>query len=267
MMRKAVVCTLMVLCLGYGPGSGQALAGAKKAEPILKLVAKTAGVLTLWSLGHAPRTAPSHTFLITHGLGGIQDRFFDLGKRIGARDSRANVLVVDWSPGAIEKIGSFPNPWAAAKQIDPSGDALGKLLVKLEKKRLFSPQAATFIGESFGNYVNNRAAELILKAVGTKVQRALALNPASERGGYQPPLLRQTFQQSVAFVTASLFDTRHDIAHALVVLTTTTTNPFAQHTYGIQWLLERVQAGEDPDSCFGLANGGTGRGAAIRSTP
>ena len=212
-------------------------------------IKKIADVLTLWSVGGEPRANATQSFVITHGLGGVDDRFFDLGKGIRAQDPQANVFVVDWSPGAKKKIGPVPNPRAAAVQIDPTGDALGTLLAKLGKKGHFDPAKATFIGESFGNYVNNQAGVTVAKSM-KKCNRILVLNPASAAGGYQPPLVKATFAQSVVFVSESWLDTRESIANKSFMLQPGTDDAFKQHTYGMQFVQDKVNAGKTIDSLF-----------------
>jgi hypothetical protein len=208
MLRKTIFSVLVIVAAG----AVRPAFAADRPIPSTPVEVKTVpDVLTLWSLGHEPRADASHTYVVTHGLGGIQDRFFDLGKAILAADPQANVLVVDWSPGAVRTIGPFANPWAAAGQIDPTGDALGALLATLRMRHAFNPEAATFIGESFGNYVNNRAAEFLRQTGAGKVRRGLLLNPASENGGYRPPLVKLNYTHSVSFVSPSLFDTRQEM--------------------------------------------------------
>lgn len=199
--------------------------------------------LTIWSMKRPVDAAP-HTYVITHGLSGIEGRFFKLAKAILVMEPGANVLVIEWDPARKERIGAYGNPWAAAKRIDPTGDVLGAGLANLQKKKVLDLGKTTFIGESFGNYVNHRAALTLAKAGCGKAHGALALNPASELGGYAPPLLTAAYAHSVVFVSDSLFDTRKPIADRTVHLKTCTDDPFLQHTFGLEWLHAKVVAGE-----------------------
>jgi len=202
-----------------------------------------ADVVTVFGL-EKPPSDPKHTYILTHGLGGIEERFFELGRLILSLEPGAVVLVIEWDPAQKERLGDFGNPWAAAKRIDPTGDALGAALADLHKKKIIDARKTTFIGESFGNYVNHRAAVALGKAGCGKAYGALVLNPASELGGYEPPLLTETYHHSVAFISDSLFDTQQSIGRQTVRLTTTCKDPFVQHTFGMRWLRSRILAGE-----------------------
>lgn len=215
---------------------------AKKGGAAVELF-KSPDVVTIWSL-QQPLDNAAHTFIITHGLSGSEKRFFELGWAILALEPGANVLVIEWDPAKKERIGAFGNPWAAAKRIDLTGDALGSALADLHKKKSLDLGKTTFIGESFGNYVNHRAALALGKAGCGKVHGALALNPASELGGYEPPLLTHTYIHSVAFVSDSILDTRKPIAARTVHLKTSSDDAFVQHTYGLEWLHAKTMAGE-----------------------
>jgi len=262
-MRKSFMTLLLAAVSAIIPVKG--FADDQRAEPRRVEVKKVPGVLTLLSLGHKPRRQAAHTYVITHGMNGIQHRFFDLARAIYLAEPRANVLVVDWSPGAMRTMVvelsdrvslRFSNPRAVARLINPTGDALGAVLARLHQQRRLNATEATFIGESFGNYVNNRAAACLRKAKLGKVKRGLLLNPANEKGGYRPPIVRENYTQSVSFVSPSLFDTRLEIADRLVDLETETIDPFAQHTYGVYWLRQRTQAGNDIGSLFGRSKPG-----------
>jgi hypothetical protein len=210
-------------------------------------------MLTLLSLGEL-RPRASHTYVVTHGLGGIHERFFELAQAIHRVEPAANVLVVDWTPGAVRHmtVGSmrFLDPLAVARRIDPTGDALGDVLATLHRRRLFKPTEATFIGESFGNYVNNRAARHLRRARLGKVKRALLLNPATQKGGYGVPVVTRNYTQSMAFVTCSCFDTQQQIADRQVQLRPKTADPIRQHIYGLRWLGRRTQTGKEIGSLF-----------------
>jgi hypothetical protein len=205
-------------------------------------------ILTVWSLTRAPSEKPSHTYILTHGFGGIDDRFFDMGRVILEKDKNANVLVVDWSPGANQAVMRIPNPLAAANRIDLTGDMLSVLLTKLHKKNCFDPEQATFIGESFGNCVNHRAALSIRKNGLKKPERALVLNPAPY-AGYQTPVFTVAFKRSIACVSESVLDSRAAIANQRIALKTGG-GPIEQHTHGMRWLQSRLDAGDSVSTLF-----------------
>jgi hypothetical protein len=83
-------------------------------------------------------------------------------------------------------------------QIDGVGDEAAKKLGSLG----VAADRVTFIGESFGHYVNAR----IAKQVGG-VERIIVMNPASELGGYPPPDLRRCARVSWSFHASSVFVT------------------------------------------------------------
>jgi hypothetical protein len=213
-------------------------------------VRKVQDVLTLWSVGRAPRENASHTYVLTHGLCGVDDRFYSMGQALLARNPEANVLVVDWSAGADRKIARLPNPFAAADRIDLTGDMLGVFLTKLSKKKCFDPTQATFIGESFGNCVNHRAALCLRKNGLKKAERAVVLNPAPSCAGYQTPLFTVPFKQSIACMSDSCLDARGAIANKRVLLKSPNPDQLGQHTQGMRWLQERIDAGEQIGSLF-----------------
>jgi hypothetical protein len=191
----------------------------------------------LWLAG--PRgEASEECFVITHGMGGTVsgDRFYRLAETIRKRLPRASVVRIDWSERAAPKAGGFPNPWKVAGSIDDVGDEAAQVLTA----NGIDPARTTFIGESFGNWVNARIA-----FQGGGVQGILALNPASEAGGYLPPDLRQHARHSSSLHTFSVFDTTREIAeHDYWLETSTGATPFAQHTAGIPWLRDRIEEGD-----------------------
>jgi hypothetical protein len=213
-------------------------------------VQKVRDVLTVWSVGQAPRENASHTYVLTHGLCGADDRFGKMAQALLAQDPKANVLVVDWSPGADKRIVGFPNPCAAADRIDLTGDMLGVFLTRLAKKKCFDPAQATFIGESFGNGVNHRAAICLRKNGLKKAGRALVLNPAPSCSGYPTPLFTVPFVQSIAFSSESWLDARSAIANKRVLLKSPSAGQLDQHSHGMRWLQEHLNAGEPIGSLF-----------------
>jgi hypothetical protein len=237
MVRKfLVVLTVTIAC--FTPS-------VARAQDVKVVVKQVAGVMTLYSLPHAPKANPSHTYVLTHGLCGIDDRFCDAGNALLARDPKASVLVLDWSVNANKRVAKVPNVIIAADCIDTTGNAVGITLARLAKQGRFDPAKATFIGESFGNWVNNRAAIILRKEGLGKVERAIVLNPASEFSGYAPPPLKVNFNQSVACVSDSCLDTRDTIAHRVIALRPTGNGPIERHTAGMEWLLKAVRSGDD----------------------
>jgi hypothetical protein len=211
-------------------------------EPVV-LAAKP-GVVTLKTMGESATSKPTHIYVITHGMGGLSERFLDLARTIKKLEPAALVLIVDWTPGATKGIGSVPTPWAVAPQIDPTAAALAELLVPQQQKSDLSDGKITMIGESFGNYVNFQVAAALRKNGSGPVALALAFNPANELGGYQPPDLGKMFQRSASFHTASPFDTQRRIAQFTLKLETASDDAFEQHTFGIRWLQERLVSGD-----------------------
>jgi hypothetical protein len=185
------------------------------------------------------RPAAKQTFVIVHGCGGTVpgDRFHRLAGAIKTRIPEANVYRLDWSAGTNKRLSNgLPNPWAAARNINPTGDAAAKLL----KQSRVEPSSVTLIGESFGVYVNHR----IVQRLG-KVRRMLAFNPASELGGYLPPVLRHDAERVCVFTTLSGFDTWRYLADsALRLMTDPQADVFEQHRYGIEWLQQLLDSGD-----------------------
>lgn len=246
-MLRPLIFGIIILATTIGPSAAQDSPPGKRIQ-----VHSVNDVVTVWCLGRAPSAKATHAFILTHGLGGIDDRFYELGQAILKQHPDATVLVVDWSPGADRKIARIPNPLAAADRIDLTGDLLGVFLAKLHKKNCFDPTQATFIGESFGNCVNHRTALCLRKNGLKKPERALVLNPAPS-AGYQTPVFTVAFKQSIACVSESLLDTRAPIANKRVLLKPDGRGQVHQHTHGMRWLQERIDAGDEIGSIFTAA--------------
>lgn len=180
---------------------------------------------------------PTHSFVITHGNGGIRYDFYQLANIIKVKFPDANVYLVDWSEGATN-IG--PDlPWISQMNIESVGDAVYQQLKMVDFTN------TTFIGESFGNYVNNRIAENFYRLNKEKVDKIMAFNPASAFGGYWPPDLTKYSTQSWSFHTYSLADTSLDIAqHRMLLEWPDGYGNLAQHTWGIKWLLNLLEAND-----------------------
>jgi pimeloyl-ACP methyl ester carboxylesterase len=182
-------------------------------------------------------TAPEWTYIVCHGMWGTAsgDRFERLCAAIKRELPRCNVRLLDWSAAANPGGGIFM-AWRVAKNIDPVADEAAARLKGLP----LDPARTTLIGESFGNYVNARAAKQ-LGGVG----QILAFNPASELGGYTPPDLKAAASTAWSFHSWSAFDTSRPIAHRELFLETAAgASELAQHMHGIAWLSERVETGD-----------------------
>jgi pimeloyl-ACP methyl ester carboxylesterase len=179
------------------------------------------------------------TFVLTHGMGGSKtgDRFHQLADAICKAMPECNVLLIDWSILSSQTgLFGIPNPFAVAQSIDPVGREASELL----KRWNIDPVRTTFIGESFGNYVN---AQIAANLGGRG--RILAFNPANAMGGYKVPNLRACSDVAWSFHTYSIFDTQDSIADLGIFLET---SPLAtevdQHISGVSWLAERVSSGD-----------------------
>lgn len=191
----------------------------------------------IWSEGQQ-MDAEGECYVITHGMGGTRlgDHFHKLAAAIRKRFPRALLMRVDWSERASAKLGGFPHPWKVAGSIDEVGDQAALVL----NKEGIDPARTTFIGESFGNWVNARIAHQL-----GGVRGILALNPANEGGGYPPPDLRKHARRNWSFHTYSVFDTTLEIADSDFWLETPSgTSHASQHVAGIHWLAGRIEAGD-----------------------
>jgi hypothetical protein len=204
----------------------------KQATPLLASKELTPPV-RLWTVGSRNERA----FVITHGMGGTaaDDRFHKLAAVIAKLFPDACVIRVDWCERASVKFYGLPNVLQVAASIDEVGDQAA-LLLQQEK---IDPQHATFIGESFGNWVNARIAQKL-----GGVHGILALNPANE-AGYPLPDLRRHTQRSWSFHTYSAFDTTSEIAaNDCWLQTPAQATQWGQHVAGIHWLTARLEAGD-----------------------
>ena len=238
-------------------GAVPALAEEQNRWHILESEFKSSRV-QLRACNSRPIDPHSPFFVVTHGMGGTSDgdRFHRLADAISSTCPTANVVLVDWSEASCAKTAflGFPNPCVVAKRIDRVGDEAAEMLCKLG----FDPKHATFIGESFGNWVNARIANKV-----GGINRVLAMNPASEFGCYPPPDLCTCARISWSFHTYSVFDTLKRISHASILLETIPgSSDFARHTCGIgrltsqlksgdrSWLLADVELRQGSDSSF-----------------
>lgn len=219
------------------PDSGNPLSGtAELAWAELAPVAQSPPV-RIWLAGQK-MDGGNDCYVITHGMGGTSpgDRFHQLAAAILDKLPQVRVLRIDWSGRASATIGIFPRPWKVAAGIDELGDQAARVL----ESEGIDPAHTTFIGESFGNWVNARIAHRL-----GGVQGLLALNPANEGAGYTPPNLRKHAQRSWSFHTYSVFDTTREIADSDFWLETPVDSThWGQHVSGIPWLSQRIRAGD-----------------------
>ncbi len=176
-------------------------------------------------------------YVVTHGMKGVcrGDRFHSLAETISTFLPEANVLMIDWTDAARSKWLGLNLPFVVAMKVDAVADEASERLCNVG----FDASNATMIGESFGNYVNAKIASNF-----GNVDRMLAMNPASEVGGYPVPDLRQCSRKAYSFHTYSLFDTRASLAHVSVFLETPRdATGIEQHTSGIARLTATI--GED----------------------
>jgi pimeloyl-ACP methyl ester carboxylesterase len=177
------------------------------------------------------------------------DRFHDLTDAVRAEFPEANVYLLDWSPLSTARTSwGLPNPWEVAQRIDEVGEQAARLM----QEEGLNPESLTLIGESFGAYVNHVAATAL-----TGVRSAIALNPASEAGGYSPPDLRQSADFTVAYCTDSPFDTRLPIAEHMVAMELPPgMDAVAKHTSGVRWLqtaVHQVGSADAPHTSLSVA--------------
>lgn len=206
-LNRVGIC-LAILWLAHG-NSGI----ANQPTPWRVLDSQNDSLVQLQVLGDVPEPSTKLWLVLTHGMNGTEqcDQLHLLGRSIQHSLPDTAVLLVDWSDAsrATLPFTSLPNPLRVSKRIDPVAAELADNLEMLG----VVPGATTMIGESFGCYVNARTARIM-----GGVDRMLAMNPASELAGYQPPDLSQCAQQSWAFHSYSLFDTLDRIAHYSVIL-------------------------------------------------
>lgn len=226
-----------ILAAELGRAKPVSAPATKEAAPAWTelVAADSQDVAGVWLCGPHPR-AGGDCYVISHGMGGTApgDRFHRLAAAIRAELPRSSVIRIDWSERASSPVGGLPNPWKIARNIDLVGDHGAQVLAA----NGVDPAHAILIGESFGNWVSARIAQRL-----GGVHGILALNPASEAGGYAPPDLRRLSEQSWSFHTRSVFDTTLAIAdNDFWLETPPEASPFAQHVAGINWLARRVEA-------------------------
>ncbi len=182
--------------------------------------------------------APSDVYVICHGMGGTSagDRFELLGLSLRELDAGSTVVLIDWSPLSQSKLFGFPNPRVVANRIPVVSDAGYQALKNLN----VVPENMTFIGESFGNNVNSRISEKFGSS-----SLVLAFNPANPLGGGGSLDLTRSSRKACSFHTRSCFDSIQAIAHHDALMTMSGDVSMAdQHTWGVQWLRERVERQE-----------------------
>lgn len=135
------------------------------------------------------------TYIITHGKSSSADDMLNLANKIATHCPSCNVLRVDWKKGAGTM---WFNPWGAAANIGPAGDAAYQKLNQLLGDKLNN---ATFIGHSFGNGVNR-----VISGDAGRVGRAIVLDPPNRSGGYPDVFSNFYPGGSFAVITDSWWD-------------------------------------------------------------
>ncbi len=192
------------------------------------------------SFGVASHSDHTRWFVITHGMYGTQrhDRFHQLAEKLVSVFPDSRVVLVDWSQASTPKTSwlGIPNPHPVANRINP---VAAQAATKLNQLGI-QTRKATLIGESFGNWVNAEIARHL-----GKVDRIVAMNPASELGGYSPPDLRPLSTTSWSFHSDSVFDTLMPIGNLNILLESIDgTSDLSKHTAGIRRLTGRLRAGD-----------------------
>ncbi len=191
---------------------------------------------------------PSYpTFVLIPGFGGYQSDLGTLAEAIAADansypNGDVNVLIVTWQGAtAGPTINGVDVPWMSALHIDTDGTQLGDLLNSLDQQGDIAFGTTTIISQGSGASVGYQAAKIV-----DGLQNVIALNPASELGGYLPPSLNVWFQISTAYETSSLFDTQRVMAASNQTLPTAdVNNPLLLSTFGVPWLTGQIQQGND----------------------
>jgi hypothetical protein len=225
--------------------------GQFKAPTGYSILGQVPNYVAVYQLGNLASN-PDHTFVISHGLGGNQQRFFDLASAIRAVDPSANVFVVDWTPGAKQTFDTIPgnpnDPFGAVPFIDPDGDKVKNILAPLVNNGKIKLSTTTFIGESFGNDLLGRVAKDFQTSGKGTVGNALAFNPASNGSCYSVPNLAKLYAHSTAFITGSLFDEKNVSAEYRLKLNDLPPGQLADdtqlHIHGVPWLTKQLR---DPD--------------------
>jgi hypothetical protein len=209
------------------------------------------GSVSVYDLAGSQLNLNANTYIVSHGLGGSACRFIALAVSILECDPTANVLMVDWSDEAYRPLPliGLSNPIPVGKNVNPTGDALAAILEMLPG---FDPSKTVYIGESFGDYLNNWAARDIFLMTGVKSGKILAFDPAANftipffniNIPYAPPDLTQYFNTSVAAYTNSFFDYKKIKANANLPVPDQPSGWVQQHTFGVQWLAKELQGGD-----------------------
>ncbi len=263
------------------PASGPAGAGPAVSPASLpagvSVVATVPKVLTLYQVGGGSGlVAGAPTYLVTPGLGGqafgggAGTRYLDLANAIAAAEPNANVLLLDWSPEApqtffVGAAGPSANTLVKTDGINPTADALYGVLAGLQAQGLFNPASATFMGETFGNAVNDRVAAEFRGAGLGVVDDAMVFDPPNEISGYDLRDLGANFQYTYTFETCLILDShlKLGLAHAQIISTSATHGPPALNDapppnftiyedfssekdaeQGVLWLASRLTAGD-----------------------
>ena len=193
------------------------------------------------------------TFLLIPDWQGYQTTDGELVQALAAAGA-ANVLVATWQTGPAG------TPWDAALQVNSAGESLANVFGSLTQ---LNRGTLTIIGDGFGSYVANQAAQLT-----SGLGNIVALNPPSLFAGYVPPNLQQNFENSTAYETTSLYDAQASIAALIQTVDTgSINNPLLQHESGLAGLTQQVAEGQPLPGSATFVAGPSGLPAANNPVP
>jgi hypothetical protein len=190
-------------------------------------------------------------YILTHGYGGYfqnatdptvakRDDFNRLAQTIKQQDPNAVVLIMSWDSGATK-----PIIFDSGKQVGPSSQSFAAQLqaIGIDTTR----QKVTFIGESYGTYVNGGIAQQLAAQGNYNPNNVnwIGCNPASEKSGQSPFTWvdKNLFNVAVALQTNSLADTQFKgFADYHLYLKTDKTDTVGLHTSGITALTQAINA-------------------------
>jgi hypothetical protein len=213
-----------------------------------------------------------NVYILTHGYGGYfenaldpsvakRDDFNRLAQTIKEKDPNAVVLILTWQEAATN-----PVIFASGTQVGPSAQSFAAQLqaIGIDTTR----QKVTFIGESYGTYVNGGIAQQLAAQGNYNPNNVnwIGCNPASEKSGQSPFTWvdKNLFNVAVALQTNSLADTQlKGFADYHVYLKTNKTDTVGLHTAGITALEQAIRTNPDwltlsPALVQQLNNGKTG---------
>ena len=192
-----------------------------------------------------------NVYVLTHGYGGYfenaldpsvskRDDFNRLAQTIKEKDPNAAVLILTWQEPA-----THPIIFVSGTQVGPSAQSFAAQLqaIGIDTTR----QKVTFIGESYGTYVNGGIAKQLAVQGNYNFNNVywIGCNPASEKSGQNPFnwVDKGVFKVAVALQTNSLADTQYKgFADYHIYLKTDKTDTVGLHTSGITALTQAINA-------------------------